>query len=89
MLKFGGHFVCKFYQGAEDKALELQLKKLFAKVHREKPESSRSVSDRDHCLDDRGADHVGIERVLFRGNQTATKCQKRGRVSSRDIMASP
>jgi hypothetical protein len=36
--------VCKFYQGAEDKALEMTLKKMFAKVHREKPESSRSVS---------------------------------------------
>jgi 21S rRNA (uridine2791-2'-O)-methyltransferase len=35
--------VCKFYQGAEDKALEMLLKKMFAKVHREKPESSRSV----------------------------------------------
>ena len=42
-LKTGGHFVCKFYQGAEDKKLELQLRKLFGAVHREKPESSRSV----------------------------------------------
>ena len=42
-LRVGGHFVCKFYQGGEDKALELRLKLLFAKVHREKPESSRSV----------------------------------------------
>ena len=42
-LRTGGHFVCKFYQGAEDKALEMRLKTLFAKVHREKPESSRSV----------------------------------------------
>ncbi|KAL2171556.1 hypothetical protein VTG60DRAFT_2389 [Thermothelomyces hinnuleus] len=43
-LKPGGHFVCKFYQGAEDKAFEMLLKKMFAKVHREKPESSRSES---------------------------------------------
>lgn len=43
-LKVGGHFVCKFYQGAEDKALETQLKAMFKAVHREKPESSRSVS---------------------------------------------
>lgn len=42
-LKTGGHFVCKFYQGAEDKQLETRLKKLFGAVHREKPESSRSV----------------------------------------------
>jgi 21S rRNA (uridine2791-2'-O)-methyltransferase len=45
VLKSGGHFVCKFYQGAEDKALEKQLKALFDKVHRLKPESSRSVWD--------------------------------------------
>ncbi|KAI9724945.1 MAG: hypothetical protein M1812_000221 [Candelaria pacifica] len=43
-LHTGGHFVCKFYQGAEDKAFELRLKKLFSSVHREKPESSRSES---------------------------------------------
>ncbi|KAL2844299.1 FtsJ-like methyltransferase-domain-containing protein [Aspergillus pseudoustus] len=43
VLKNGGHFVCKFYQGAEDKDLEKQLKALFNKVHRLKPESSRSV----------------------------------------------
>lgn len=38
--------MCKFYQGGEDKALELRLRSLFAKVHREKPESSRSVSQK-------------------------------------------
>ncbi|CBF79360.1 uncharacterized protein ANIA_10940 [Aspergillus nidulans FGSC A4] len=43
VLRAGGHFVCKFYQGAEDKILEKQLKVLFGKVHRLKPESSRSV----------------------------------------------
>jgi 23S rRNA U2552 (ribose-2'-O)-methylase RlmE/FtsJ len=42
-LRVGGHFVCKFYQGAEDKDFEKQLKKMFRTVHREKPESSRSV----------------------------------------------
>ncbi|KAL1957130.1 hypothetical protein VTO42DRAFT_6273 [Malbranchea cinnamomea] len=40
----GGHFVCKFYQGPEDKKFETQLKALFEKVHREKPDSSRSDS---------------------------------------------
>lgn len=43
VLKAGGHFICKFYQGAEDRALEKQLKCLFEKVHRLKPESSRNV----------------------------------------------
>jgi 21S rRNA (uridine2791-2'-O)-methyltransferase len=36
--------VCKFYQGAEDKQLEGELRKMFKAVYREKPESSRSVS---------------------------------------------
>ncbi|KAF2477875.1 FtsJ-domain-containing protein [Lindgomyces ingoldianus] len=43
-LRVGGHFLCKFYQGSEDKALETKLKRLFSKVHREKPDSSRSES---------------------------------------------
>ncbi|KAM5376821.1 hypothetical protein ACJZ2D_005308 [Fusarium nematophilum] len=43
-LKVGGHFVCKFYQGPEDKEFEKKLKTLFDKVFREKPESSRKVS---------------------------------------------
>ncbi|KAL9099612.1 MAG: hypothetical protein Q9163_004910, partial [Psora crenata] len=53
-LRTGGHFVCKFYQGSEDKTLELQLKRLFAKVHREKPKSSR--------LDSREAYFVALRR---------------------------
>ncbi|THX88554.1 FtsJ-domain-containing protein [Aureobasidium pullulans] len=43
-LRTGGHFMCKFYQGSEDKAFENRLKKLFDKVHKEKPESSRKES---------------------------------------------
>jgi len=43
-LKTGGHFVCKFYQGSEDKALEESLKKVFRNVYREKPNSSRKAS---------------------------------------------
>ncbi|KAG9966300.1 FtsJ-domain-containing protein, partial [Aureobasidium melanogenum] len=43
-LRTGGHFLCKFYQGSEDKAFENRLKKLFDKVHKEKPESSRKES---------------------------------------------
>ncbi|OJJ50440.1 hypothetical protein ASPZODRAFT_126302 [Penicilliopsis zonata CBS 506.65] len=43
-LKTGGHFICKFYQGIEDKPFELQLKQSFAKVYRLKPKSSRSES---------------------------------------------
>ncbi|KAJ5981644.1 hypothetical protein N7499_009304 [Penicillium canescens] len=54
VLKTGGHFVCKFYQGAEDKELEQQLRDLFKKVHRLKPESSRSES--------KEAFFVGLER---------------------------
>ncbi|KAJ9614084.1 2' O-ribose methyltransferase [Cladophialophora chaetospira] len=54
-LKIGGHFVCKFYQGAEDKAFEKALKTMFHKVHREKPESSRPQS--------KEAYFVGIKRL--------------------------
>ncbi|KAG6001136.1 hypothetical protein E4U21_004670 [Claviceps maximensis] len=43
-LKPGGHFVCKFYQGVEDKKFEDKLRSMFGKVVREKPESSRSES---------------------------------------------
>lgn len=42
--------MCKFYQGAEDKQLEAQLKKMFGAVHREKPESSRSVGSHPQRL---------------------------------------
>lgn len=42
-LKTGGHFLCKYYQGAEEKAFETKLRRLFVKVHREKPDSSRNV----------------------------------------------
>lgn len=35
--------MCKFYQGGEDKLLETKLKRLFEKVHRDKPSASRSV----------------------------------------------
>ncbi|KAG6033180.1 hypothetical protein E4U40_005589 [Claviceps sp. LM458 group G5] len=44
-LKPGGHFVCKFYQGAEDKEFENQLRKMFDRVCREKPEASRAESN--------------------------------------------
>lgn len=47
-LQSGGHFICKFYQGSEDKALEALLRRMFVKVHREKPDSSRKAS-RHHC----------------------------------------
>ncbi|KAI7329014.1 hypothetical protein KC315_g6357 [Hortaea werneckii] len=43
-LSAGGNFLCKFYQGEEDKALELRLKRLFDKTYRIKPDSSRKES---------------------------------------------
>ncbi|KAH0491486.1 hypothetical protein TgHK011_002916 [Trichoderma gracile] len=43
-LKPGGHFVCKFYTGSEDKELEKKLKLLFSRVYREKPDASRAES---------------------------------------------
>lgn len=53
-LRTGGHFICKFYQGVEDKELERQFKALFHRVHRIKPESSRNES--------REAYFVGLDR---------------------------
>ncbi|KAI5364144.1 putative ribosomal RNA methyltransferase FtsJ domain-containing protein [Septoria linicola] len=43
-LATGGHFICKFYTGAEDHAMELRLKRLFDKVYRIKPDSTRKES---------------------------------------------
>ncbi|KAK9321735.1 FtsJ-like methyltransferase-domain-containing protein [Lipomyces orientalis] len=43
-LKRGGHFICKFYSGAEDVDLERRLRKAFEVVKREKPRASRSQS---------------------------------------------
>lgn len=43
-LSTGGNFICKFYTGAEDHAMEMRLKKLFEKVHRIKPDSTRKES---------------------------------------------
>lgn len=36
--------MCKYYQGPGEKDFENELKRLFHRVYREKPESSRSVS---------------------------------------------
>ncbi|KAI4103965.1 MAG: hypothetical protein L6R37_003527 [Teloschistes peruensis] len=65
-LRPGGHFVCKFYQGSEDRALEDRLKALFSKVQREKPESSRSVClPLAVCLEGRLADLSKISKESF------------------------
>ncbi|KAK3682177.1 FtsJ-like methyltransferase-domain-containing protein [Podospora appendiculata] len=64
-LKTGGHFVCKFYQGSEDKAFENALKKMFAKVHREKPESSRSESRESFFVALKRKGHVTIDDIEF------------------------
>ncbi|KAK4159321.1 FtsJ-like methyltransferase-domain-containing protein [Cladorrhinum sp. PSN259] len=62
-LKTGGHFVCKFYQGSEDKDFEKLLKKMFAKVHREKPESSRSESKESFFVALRRKGDVTLEDI--------------------------
>ncbi|KAG6007666.1 hypothetical protein E4U54_008801, partial [Claviceps lovelessii] len=60
-LKPGGHFVCKFYQGAEDKKLEDKLKRMFNKVFREKPEASRDESKEAYFVALRRRDGVQLE----------------------------
>ncbi|KAM7198680.1 O-ribose methyltransferase [Rhypophila sp. PSN 637] len=64
-LKPGGHFVCKFYQGGEDKDFETKLKKMFGKVHREKPESSRSESKESFFVALRRKPNVTYEDLGF------------------------
>jgi 21S rRNA (uridine2791-2'-O)-methyltransferase len=41
-LKTGGHFLCKYYQGTEEKAFETKLKRLFTKVHSSRQESKEA-----------------------------------------------
>ncbi|TVY40072.1 rRNA methyltransferase 2, mitochondrial [Lachnellula subtilissima] len=62
-LRVGGHFIAKFYDGAESKELEMQLRKLFGAVHREKPESSRSESKEAYFVALRRKKDVTIEEV--------------------------
>jgi len=61
-LRAGGHFVCKFYQGVEDRQLEGKLKKMFDAVHREKPESSRSESKEAYFVALKRKIDAGIEQ---------------------------
>ncbi|OQO11508.1 hypothetical protein B0A48_03235 [Cryoendolithus antarcticus] len=63
----GGHFLCKYYQGAEEKALETQLKKLFEKVHRVKPASSRKESREAYFVALRRKAGVSKEHVFSDG----------------------
>lgn len=55
LLKSRGSFVCKFFSGSEDKSLENRLKKVFEKVHRDKPVASRPESKEYYfvCLNKR------------------------------------
>ncbi|KAB5535067.1 ribosomal RNA methyltransferase FtsJ domain-containing protein [Coniochaeta sp. 2T2.1] len=62
-LKSEGNFVCKFYQGKEDKALESKLKKMFRRVCREKPESSRNESKEAYFVALRRKANVTLESI--------------------------
>ncbi|EPS37890.1 hypothetical protein H072_8341 [Dactylellina haptotyla CBS 200.50] len=50
VLKPGGSFVCKYYQGADDEVLKKNIKKVFATVKVVKPESSRSESKESYFV---------------------------------------
>jgi len=63
-LKTGGHFMCKYYQGSEDRAFETKLKRLFAKVYREKPDSSRNESKEAYFVALRRKDTPTTEDVF-------------------------
>ncbi|KAK4665537.1 2' O-ribose methyltransferase [Podospora pseudopauciseta] len=62
-LKPDGHFVCKYYEGSGDDELKMVLKKMFAKVHREKPMSSRKESRETFYVALRRREDVTFERV--------------------------
>ncbi|KAM3414227.1 hypothetical protein BST61_g10884 [Cercospora zeina] len=66
-LATGGNFVCKFYTGSEDHALELRLKKLFEKVHRIKPDSTRKESREAYFVALRRKATTKREEVLEEG----------------------
>lgn len=63
-LRAGGHFVCKFYQGEEDKKFESILKKMFGKVSREKPDASRSESREGYFVATRRKGGAALEDVI-------------------------
>ncbi|ANZ73169.1 BA75_01359T1 [Komagataella pastoris] len=50
ILKVNGTFVCKFFQGKEDKLLEARLKKCFKVVQRYKPPASRKESKENYFI---------------------------------------
>lgn len=60
--------MAKFYQGSEDKLLEKKLKKLFEKVHRDKPEASRKVIHFNHYIVTRSDSHPRslVKDILLR-----------------------
>ncbi|KAM0714224.1 hypothetical protein Q7P37_010011 [Cladosporium fusiforme] len=60
----GGHFLCKFYQGPEDKDLENRMKRLFEKVYRIKPDSSRKESRESYFVGLRRKADVSKEEAL-------------------------
>ncbi|KAF2211238.1 hypothetical protein CERZMDRAFT_43468 [Cercospora zeae-maydis SCOH1-5] len=66
-LATGGNFVCKFYTGSEDHAMELRLKKLFEKVHRIKPDSTRKESREAYFVALRRKATAKREEVLEEG----------------------
>lgn len=63
----GGHYLCKFFAGAEDHALEMRLKKLFEKVLRIKPDSSRKESKEAYFVALKRRAGVKREDVLDEG----------------------
>lgn len=62
-LKPGGKFVCKYFTGPEDKFLKKRLDKVFRKVYREKPNSSRKESREMYFIGIGKTKNITKERV--------------------------
>ncbi|MCJ1325017.1 2' O-ribose methyltransferase [Thelotrema lepadinum] len=63
-LREGGSFICKFYQGSEDKSFERRLKAMFVKVHREKPEASRGESKEGYFVAIRRRESISLKDIF-------------------------
>ena len=59
-LRTGGHFMCKFYQGPEDKALETKLNTASGRVEAHREEVSEKTKTHQTKSEDRVKNYVSL-----------------------------